>query len=155
MERPVDRWLGQYASDHQNPTNRAIHTVCVPAILWTCIAAVWAIPLPGVGLPGVWAAALMLLVLAYYARLSPRLAGVMAAAFAALAAVSHGLYLAIGPGGTWAVAGIVFVAAWIAQFVGHGIEGKRPSFFTDLQYLLIGPLWVADKGLRRVGLRSA
>ena len=37
---------------------------------------------------------------------------------------------------------LIFVTAWIGQFVGHMIEGKRPSFFEDLRFLLIGPLWV-------------
>ena len=46
----------------------------------------------------------------------------------------------------------VFVVAWIAQFVGHKVEGKRPSFLTDLAYLLIGPAWIVAKIMRRVGI---
>jgi uncharacterized membrane protein YGL010W len=46
----------------------------------------------------------------------------------------------------------VFVVAWIAQFVGHKIEGRKPSFLTDLTYLLIGPAWVLAKGLRKLGI---
>ena len=46
----------------------------------------------------------------------------------------------------------VFVVAWIGQFIGHHIEGKRPSFFTDLTYLLVGPLWTLNKLYRRIGL---
>ncbi len=38
----------------------------------------------------------------------------------------------------------LFVVAWIGQFIGHKIEGKKPSFFEDLQFLLIGPAWLAD-----------
>ena len=45
----------------------------------------------------------------------------------------------------------VFVVAWVGQFVGHHIEGRRPSFFTDLKYLLIGPLWTLDKLYRKLG----
>ena len=51
------------------------------------------------------------------------------------------LYLAIG----------VFVVAWIGQFVGHKIEGRKPSFLTDLTYLLIGPAWVLAKLYRKLG----
>ncbi|GAL26575.1 putative PRS2 protein [Vibrio variabilis] len=36
----------------------------------------------------------------------------------------------------------LFVVLWIMQFVGHKIEGKKPSFFDDIQFLLIGPIWV-------------
>ncbi|PZQ26355.1 MAG: DUF962 domain-containing protein, partial [Stenotrophomonas acidaminiphila] len=47
----------------------------------------------------------------------------------------------------------VFVLAWIAQFIGHKIEGKKPSFLTDLTYLLIGPVWVLSKFYRKMGWR--
>ena len=53
------------------------------------------------------------------------------------------LYLAAG----------VFVVAWIAQFVGHRLEGRKPSFLTDLTYLLIGPAWVLAKLYRKLGWR--
>ena len=39
----------------------------------------------------------------------------------------------------------IFVVAWIGQFYGHKLEGKKPSFFKDLQFLLIGPAWVFEK----------
>jgi uncharacterized membrane protein YGL010W len=44
----------------------------------------------------------------------------------------------------------VFVLAWIGQFIGHKIEGKKPSFFDDLRYLLIGPLFVLAVLYRRL-----
>src|SRR5450830_683990 len=43
----------------------------------------------------------------------------------------------------------VLVAAWIGQFIGHKIEGKKPSFFEDLRFLLIGPLFVLSVFYRR------
>lgn len=48
------------------------------------------------------------------------------------------------PHSGWVALG-AFVVAWIGQFYGHKIEGKKPSFFEDLQYLLIGPVWVIHK----------
>jgi uncharacterized membrane protein YGL010W len=71
--------------------------------------------------------------------------------FVVLGLISEALYRTLGPAQLlWLAAG-VFVAAWIAQFVGHHIEGKRPSFFTDLAYLLIGPAWIVAKVMRRLG----
>ena len=58
----------------------------------------------------------------------------------------------VGPRGLLSLAIGVFVVAWIAQFIGHQIEGRRPSFLTDLTYLLIGPAWVVAKGLRKLGV---
>ena len=40
-----------------------------------------------------------------------------------------------------------------SQFIGHAVEGKRPSFFKDLQFLLIGPIWLLSNLYRRVGIR--
>jgi uncharacterized membrane protein YGL010W len=47
----------------------------------------------------------------------------------------------------------LFIIAWIGQFIGHAIEGKRPSFFKDIQFLLIGPLWLLAQLYRRLGVR--
>ena len=48
---------------------------------------------------------------------------------------------------------ILFVAAWIGQFIGHRIEGKKPSFFKDILFLLVGPLWILAFLYRRLGIR--
>ena len=46
----------------------------------------------------------------------------------------------------------IFVIAWIGQFIGHKIEGAKPSFFEDLQYLLIGPAWLLHFIYRKIGI---
>jgi uncharacterized membrane protein YGL010W len=46
----------------------------------------------------------------------------------------------------------IFVVAWIFQFIGHHIEGKKPSFIEDIQYLWFGPLFVLSKVFKRLGL---
>jgi uncharacterized membrane protein YGL010W len=78
---------------------------------------------------------LLVLTLVFYARLDL----VLAVAMAALLAVMAWL-IVILPVGLGFYIG-VFVIAWIGQFYGHKIEGKKPSFLKDLQFLLIGPLW--------------
>jgi uncharacterized membrane protein YGL010W len=150
--RDVDRLLGNYSEDHRNPVNKLIHWICVPAIVWTVVALLWLIPVPtGLGQPGLWAALAMVGATSYYVRLSRPLAYAMLVAFVALAALTHLLHGWLGPAILlWTAVG-VFVAAWIAQFVGHHIEGKRPSFLTDIGYLLIGPLWLMAHLFRRAG----
>ena len=150
--RPVDRFLGNYSEDHRHPTNRLVHWVCVPAIVWTVVALLWVVPVPAsIARPGAWAGLAMLAALLFYLRLSRPLALAMLVAFAALAALTHGLYGVLGAVGLMWTAVAVFVAAWIGQFIGHQIEGARPSFLTDLVYLLIGPLWLMSKLFRRLG----
>ena len=152
--RPVDRYLGNYSEDHRHPTNKLIHWICVPVIVWTVIALLWVVPVPaGLGRPGLWAGLAMFGALAFYLRLSRPLAVAMLAAFVLLGLVTHLLYGVLGPRGLLWTAVAVFVLAWIAQFVGHHLEGRRPSFLTDLAYLLIGPLWLMAHGFRRLGWR--
>jgi uncharacterized membrane protein YGL010W len=151
--RPVDRWLGGYAEDHRHPVNIRIHWICVPLILWTVIALVWLVPVPAaVGRAGLWAVLAMVAALGFYFRLSRPLGLAMLVVFVLFGLLSEALYRALGVGPLAGLAGLVFGLAWIAQFVGHRIEGRRPSFLTDLAYLLIGPAWLVAKILRRMGV---
>ena len=151
--REVDRWLGNYAQDHRNAANVVIHWICVPLILWTAIAALWVAPVPtALGRPGLWAGVAMFFAIAFYLRLSRPLGFAMLIAFVALGLLTEGLYRVLGATPLLWLAIAVFVLAWIAQFVGHMIEGKRPSFLTDVAYLLIGPAWLVAKVLRKLGV---
>jgi uncharacterized membrane protein YGL010W len=138
--RRIDELVGQYAESHRHPTNVAVHWVCVPIIVWCTLA------LPFVVHP--WLAyAAVLGSLVYYARLSWVMAVVMAI-FSAACLVSYRLVPYLG----W-VALAAFVVTWVAQFIGHEIEGKKPSFLKDLQFLLVGPLFLLVKAFRRAGVR--
>lgn len=153
QRREVDRWLGNYSEDHRNPTNVVIHWICVPIIVWTVIALLWVLPVPAfLGRPGFWAGLAMVAALAFYLRLSRVLCAGMFVLFVALGLITEGLYRVLGPATLLWTAIAVFVVAWIAQFVGHHIEGRRPAFLTDLAYLLIGPAWIVAKLLRRLGV---
>jgi uncharacterized membrane protein YGL010W len=151
--RDATTWFGNYSRDHQNPTNQLIHWICVPVITWTVVAFVWLIPVPGwLGKPGLWAVLAMFLAFCfYYYRLSRKVGLAMAAAFVVLALCTDTIYRTIGSTGLLRVAIPLFVLAWIGQFVGHRIEGSRPSFLTDIQYALIGPAWLMSKALGRFG----
>lgn len=139
--RDIDVLLARYAESHRNPVNELIHFVCIPAIVFSLLGILWAIH-PLVALAVVGAA------LVYYTKLSRP----FALGMAAMAAVMLGL-LNMLPEGTVLVTSIgVFVLAWIGQFIGHHIEGKKPSFFDDLRFLLIGPLFVLSFLYRRMRL---
>jgi uncharacterized membrane protein YGL010W len=150
--RPIERWLFSYSGDHVNPTNQAIHLVCVPAIVWSVTAALWALPVPSALFQqGMWMGVAMFAALAWYWRLSRPLALGLLVAFAAMGLLNAWLYGALGAAGlAWLALG-VFVVAWIGQFIGHKFEGRKPSFLTDLTYLLVGPLWTLDKLYKKLG----
>ena len=151
--RDIERWLGDYARDHQHPLNQAIHWVCVPLILWALIALLWTLPVPAaLGRQGAWAGFVLALLAIWYWRQSRPLGALMLLALVALGLLSHGLYGLLGATALALLAAGVFVVAWIGQFIGHRIEGRRPSFLTDLRYLLIGPAWLMAKLMRRLRL---
>lgn len=150
----IDPMLDQYSGDHLNPTNQLIHVICVPAIVWSVSAMLWTIPVPASGIvqAGAWYAFVAFLAFAWYWRQSRKLAVGLLLCFVAAGFLNRWIVDSWGMR-TLLYAGIaVFVLAWIAQFIGHKIEGKRPSFLTDLVYLLVGPAWTLNKLYRRVGI---
>ena len=152
-ERPIDAWFAKYSADHQNETNQAIHYFAVPTILWTVTALLWCIPVPGTLFgAGAWAAFASFAAWMFYYRASRTLGFGMLAVLVVMLGIDRYLQERLGLSMLLKVAIAVFVVAWIAQFVGHKLEGKKPSFLTDLVYLLIGPAWVLAKVLRRFGI---
>jgi len=142
-ERKVDALLNHYGLSHTHPTNEAIHLVAIPAIMLSLIGLMFALH-PALAL--VFFAASMV----YYARLSWPFTGCMLLFSSVILAVIDALQT---QGVLVPVSLVVFVVAWIFQFIGHRIEGKKPSFFEDVQYLWVGPLFVLSKGFLRLGLR--
>ena len=151
--RPVDMYLDQYSADHRNATNQWIHLLCVPAIVWSVTAALWTVPVPaGLFRPGAVAAFAMVAALAFYWRMSRKLWIGIALFFIGFAWLNWWIAEQFGMRNLlWTSIG-VFVVAWIGQFIGHIYEGHRPSFFTDLTFLLIGPMWTLRKLYTRLGL---
>ena len=153
MMRPLDAWLDAYGESHRNPVNKTIHRIAVPIIALDILGFLHLVPTAAVAgwlPPASWL--LVAAAIAFYVRLSPTLAlGMMLLALPSMAALDAGLAAL----GTWALPTlvVVFGVAWAAQFVGHALEGKKPSFFEDVQFLLIGPLWLLADAYRRLGLR--
>jgi uncharacterized membrane protein YGL010W len=152
--RTVTDWLGEYGTSHKNSVNKLLHWICVPLIVLTLFGLLWSLPVPDLFSsisPWLnWATILASGALLYYLALSPALAAGVLVAFALLLLVTQ--WLATLPWPLWLTSLTIFVVAWIGQFIGHVIEGKRPSFFKDVQFLLIGPLWLLAAAYRRIGL---
>lgn len=139
--RRVDELLAHYGESHQNPRNELIHFIAIPLIMLSLVGMMYALH-PWVAY--VFVAASMV----YYARLSLVFLVTMAAFSALVFAVLMGMGAMLLP-----VCVAVFVGAWVLQFIGHKIEGKKPSFFEDIQYLWVGPLFVASKLFVKLGIR--
>ncbi len=152
----LDSLLEEYGESHKNLANKLLHWLAVPTIVWTIIALLWSIPFPfdtGIeALPLNWATIGLLLAQIYWFRLSISL-GLGLLFFNILMIQFTVLVPQLTSWPLWKLALVVFVVAWIFQFIGHAIEGKRPSFFRDLQFLLIGPAWLMAFLYRTLGLR--
>jgi len=152
--RPADDWFKDYGESHQNPTNKTIHWICVPLILLTVFGVLWAAPVPA-AMADVspwlnWATAGMVLSLVYYFALSPALGAGMTIVLGLFSYVLYTLESAGLP--ILSASVVVFILAWTGQFIGHHIEGKKPSFFKDIQFLMIGPIWLLGFIYRRMGV---
>ena len=153
--RRLDQLLDEYGESHRNPVNKLIHWVCVPVIVWTVVALLWVIPFPfaaeGLPVPLNWATVVLVLAQVYYFRLSLKL-GTALLLYNVFMIQLTVLVEQTAAWPLWQVAVALFVIAWIGQFIGHVIEGKRPSFFKDVQFLLIGPAWLMAHLFRMMGL---
>ncbi len=148
--RNLEDWFSEYSLSHQNETNIAIPYICVPAIFFSIVGLLMSIP-PG-PLTGIfpmyipflenWAVVALILVLLFYFRLSIYM-GLKVLFFAMVCSAGNYYLSLVTP--LWLVSLIIFVVAWIGQFYGHTVEGKKPSFLKDIQFLLIGPAWVIKK----------
>ena len=155
--KPIQKWLDEYGESHQNPLNKKIHWVCVPAIMFSIIGLFWSIPhyyMPTLynNIQLNWAMIITILILTFYVRLSLMMA---------LGMLVIGVFILFGnllvenyfvtP--LWTISLYIFIIAWIGQFIGHKIEGKKPSFFQDLQFLLIGPAWLLSFVYDKIGIK--
>ena len=148
--KSLDNWYAEYAENHQNSLNQKIHFFCVPLIYFSIVGLFMSIPnhvlteFTGNNdlLLNNWALVALILPMIFYLRLSVQVF-VRMLLFSLMCIVGNYLLSEQLPL-LWTSMG-VFIFAWIGQFYGHHVEGKKPSFLKDLQFLLIGPAWVFEK----------
>ena len=153
------QWLSEYGESHQDKFNKIVHYICVPSIFFSLVGLLASIPLGGLPamLPAVLApyahlgTALIIFGLVFYLRISfPLFVGMLLMSVLVLWGVNRLATIGIP---LWASSLIIFVIAWIFQFIGHKHEGKKPSFFKDLQFLMIGPGWTLSHFYDMLGIK--
>lgn len=157
----LDILFDKYGESHQDPTNKLIHWICVPLIVFSILGLVWAIPFPHLEFLGKyngfvnWASFLIAFSIYYYYKLSPVMSYFMLLSVFVMSFFIVQLERVEASGGPalWVVCAVIFVLAWIGQFIGHKIEGKKPSFLDDVKFLLIGPIWLIHFICKKIGVR--
>jgi uncharacterized membrane protein YGL010W len=153
--KTIYQWLSEYGESHQNTTNKTVHWICVPLIFFSIVGFFFSIKLSFfsiLGLEGNGALLLLALTTVYYFVLSKALSiGMFIFSFTCILLCTIIESSGIAP--LWQFCLTIFILAWIGQFWGHKIEGKKPSFFKDLQYLMIGPAWLLSFIYQRLGIQ--
>jgi len=152
--RSMQQWFDAYGVSHKNPTNKAIHWICVPIIYFCVVGFLYSLPMPDAppfSGPHMLAKLAIGLVGVFYLRISfPIMIGMLL--WSVLCYVLYSYIDLVAPWPLWAICSVLFVLAWIGQFYGHKVEGAKPSFLHDLQFLMIGPAWLMGFIYRRFGI---
>ncbi|AZA83010.1 hypothetical protein C1637_17270 [Chryseobacterium lactis] len=155
--RKVDLLFAEYSKSHRNAINKFIHWICVPLIFWTILGFVSLIPAPHIcisyfGCISIVSLIIISLITLFYVRLSLLIGVVM---IVIMILMEHSIYISnINLGNqSWILYLSVFIITWIFQLIGHKIEGKKPTFLKDLQFLLVGPIWLLTYILKKVGIK--
>lgn len=159
MPKTIHQWFDKYSESHENPTNKLIHFVCVPLIFISVIGLLTYIRLtPAIEtkpdfFPYFNLGELLILIsLIFYIRLSIPI-------FIGMTVLSICIYLPLRylilhtDVNVWLICLAVFIISWIAQFYGHKLEGKKPSFLTDIMFPLIGPAWLLSMLYKKMGIK--
>lgn len=149
-------WIAEYSESHRNSTNKLLHWVCVPAIMWTVLAFLWSIPVPEYLQfhPWLnWATLFVCVAQLFYLTFGMAIFTGMLLVSVLMLVFTAWLEQVVAFS-LWKIALVVFIVAWVGQFIGHHIEGKKPSFFKDLLFLLVGPAWEMNYFLRKIRLIS-
>lgn len=151
--KTIQQWLDEYGSHHQNGINKIIHWICVPLIFFSIVGLLYSVKIQYVVFEfrlnlAVFA---LVFVMLYYQKLSVPLSFGMFL-FSILCLFFCNL-IEINGYKLWLVSIIIFISAWIGQFIGHKIEGQKPSFLDDLQFLLIGPAWLMSFIYKKIGVK--
>jgi uncharacterized membrane protein YGL010W len=155
--KKIDFLFAEYAESHQNPKNKMIHWICVPLIFFSILGFISLVPAPHIlikyyGFISVVSLLAIILVSIFYFRLSWKIAVIMVLIFFILEFIIFHLNVSFKPY-SWVIFLIIFILSWAGQFYGHKIEGKKPSFLKDLQFLLIGPIWLLSFILKKWNIK--
>lgn len=153
--KTIQQWFAEYSVSHQHPVNKKIHFVAVPLIYACVFGMMWHLPMPFAGLAEqqiTWPLVLAVPVLLFYFNLSKAI-GIGMTIFTAFVVLFLRWFESEVEFSLTLSSAILFGVLWVLQFIGHAIEGKKPSFMKDLQFLLIGPAWILGFALNKIGIR--
>ena len=151
--KSTQQWLNEYGVNHQDRRNKLIHWICVALIFFSILGMLYPIKLHVVvrEVPLTAAHIALLGALIFYVLLSSTLTIGMTIIGLIVLTICN-LLETVGFN-LWRVSLLTFILAWIGQFIGHKLEGSKPSFLKDIQFLLICPIWLLSFVYKKWGIR--
>ncbi len=152
--RPAEEWLRQYGRHHADGANHLLHRLMIPFFVTSVVGLLWAIPVPAAFREATpvlnWGTVFLMAAIVYYFILSISLA-FGALPFLALV-VWAVMWLDRLAYPLWMSCAALLVTAWMGQRISHRGPGNRPSLIGDLQYVMLGPVWLIAALYRRLGI---
>ena len=154
----IQEWLDAYGVSHKNKINKVIHWFCVPLIMISLLGLLSLIKFSIEFNNNIYcisiAHILVILALFFYLRLSLSISiGMFIISFIFLFIIYQFELLFSNSTQLIIIYLSTFIVSWIGQFIGHKIEGVKPSFFEDIQFLLIGPAWLLSFIYNKFGIK--
>ncbi len=151
---PADEWLNEYGRHHDNGANRLIHWLSIPFIVTSLVGLMWSLPVPEVFSEATpvlnWGTIFLMAAVVYYFIMSISLGiGVLPFVILVVLGVTWLEQLTYP---LWLSSAVIFVLAWAGQRLSHGLEGNQPSLLRDMQYVMIGPVWLLATVYKRLGI---
>ena len=149
----VNEWNEEYAKYHKNKTNKIIHWICIPLIMFSLLGLLSLMTLftfNSITISALWF--FIIFAIGYYVKLSKSLAlgmTIISICFIYFIELINENFL----NQKFEIFLSIFIISWIGQFIGHKIEGIKPAFVKDLQFLLIGPLWLLSYIYEKLGIK--
>ena len=139
--RDLTQWLNDYGASHQNHVNQKLHKVSVPGIFLSVVGLFWTIPSVSIfGFNFNWVYLAIIPVMIFYIRLSLSVFLMMLGFTLACISLIWSLDILQLP--VFLISLSLFTLLWLMQFIGHKIEGRKPSFWDNFWFILVGPIWV-------------
>lgn len=149
-----ERLLVMYGSSHRHPVNVAIHLLFVPVITTSIFLALMPVvlPLAGAKIPLAYLFAGVIFV--YYLSLDVRSALALVPIAGGLLLLARWAAASLPSHWIWGLAATGFIGGYVAQFIGHAIEGRKPALVDNpVRGVLAAPLFMGVEISRMLGLR--
>ena len=152
--RPADEWLQQYSRHHADGADQLLHRLMIPLLVTSVVGLLWAIPVPTTFREATpvlnWGTIFLMAAIVYYFILSISLA------FGALPIIASVVWAVMWLDRLsyplWMSSAALLITAWMGLRVSHRSPGLRPSLIGDLQYVMLGPVWLVSALYRRLGI---